>query len=126
MIKKNNNLNRTSALIGYLFLITQLINNLFFHSTHISTIRFPPEDNYGNQLIPIQIIFCIIIPTLYRYFNLRVEKVLWITWLFCLINSVTLFSMDHQYYRIEFLTLLLLAFISSVIQDIIINRPKFK
>ena len=115
--RQNKVLVRLSAIIGFVFLLTQLTNNLFFYSTHISAIRFPAESNYGNQLIPFQIICCSVVATINHSFKIKVERLSWIIWLFCLINSVLLFSLDHQYYSLDFLTLQLILFISTLLND---------
>ena len=120
--KQNKGLIKLSAIIGYLFLITQLINNLFFHSTHISTIRFPAESNYGNQLIPFQIICCFIVVAVKQSYKIKIERISWIIWLLCLINSVLLFSSDHQYYSLDFLILQLILFISTLVSDLKLNK----
>ena len=115
--KQNKGLIKLSAIIGYLFLITQLTNNLFFHSTHISAIRFPAESNYGNQLIPFQIICCFMVAAINHSYKIKIERISWIIWLLCLINSVLLFSSDHQYYSLDFLILQLILFISNLVND---------
>ncbi len=120
-LDQNKFLCKVSASIGFLFLLLQLLNNLFFYKTDIITIRFPLAKHYGNQLIPAQIIICIVIMLLYKLVKVRIERMAWIIWLACFTISTLLFSFNHHYYNIEFLFSLLLLLFFSLANDLLYN-----
>ena len=115
-----------SASIGYLFLLLQLLNNLFFYTTDIITIRFPLYNHYGNQLIPAQIIICIVILLLVKIGKVRVETISWVTWLACFAISTLLFAFNHHYYNIGFLFALLLLVLLTLANDLFYNKKLLK